>query len=308
MTTFRAVCEISRVNNPPAQLIGPPRPTLTEAIQATQTAAQHISDVLYDATSHTTEPVELTSPNQLTTEIDAATDLTIDGPLNNCTLYEPSPYALTATTLEDLITEWNTLHPHTQALSGQATWRPYSRQPLQIVPNHKGQPRLQLGQTITVLPQGTGKELTHNFENQIDHLELRESDRATNAPMTPAELRARRELMGLSREETGPVLAKLDGTGNSPTPKTIYDWELGKNPIPPTVARGLRQMSTHTQQTIQTLTNQLTQNPTQPLTAYIDNDDFWTHHPNHHPWPARWWRQACAQAINQIPNTTINYT
>ena len=301
--SYRARLTIARVNNPPATFTGPPADSHQEAEATARTAATHLPDTLYDVADTDAHLLDI---------VDAHTDIHGREPrtetLAGTAIAAGTDPAPTGHTIDELITHWNTTHPHTRARGGAASLAPYARDPLQLVISDRGHRRLLLGQSTAQPPAGEGAELNDGFTRAIQRLERLERDRATIEPMSAGELRARRELMGLSREDLGPVLGHIDGTGRSVAPKTVQDWEEEDARIPLPVARTMRHMSRLTAQAGDQVASTLRRSTAEPVAVYLNNDQFWQEHPALRPWPARWWRQVCARALDTVPGARLNYT
>ena len=300
---FRARLSVARVNNAPVVFTGPPAVSPEGAEERARAAADHLPDVLYDIADTDVDLVDV---------VDAASEVAGREPraesLAGTVVALGEEPALVGCSVGELIEEWNVAHPHTRAIGGKASLAAYERGPLRLEVSSWGYERLTLGQSTAKPPAGEGEGLVEEFVKRLAHLERLERERATIEPMSAGELRARRELMGLSREDIGAVLAHVEGSGRVVAPRTIQDWEAEEATIPRPVGRTVRRMSAITAEAVDQVAARLRRDPEEPVAVYFNDGEFWREHPKLRPWPARWWRQVCGRALDMSPGSRLDYT
>lgn len=114
--------------------------------------------------------------------------------------------------------------------------------------------------------------------------------------LTGAELRATREMLGL----TGDHLAKMLGIN----PRTIRSWEQGRDPIPPRIGTEITELRSATREAVAAVIASIKDDD--PILTYRNDDDYLAANPDSR-WTAAWHRQVCARASEQT-GAPIDYT
>ncbi|WP_280393017.1 helix-turn-helix domain-containing protein [Nocardia wallacei] len=117
--------------------------------------------------------------------------------------------------------------------------------------------------------------------------------------MTPAEIRATREHLGLSHAELAAVLA-IDE-------RSVRRWETGAQAIHADNARAVRRLADLTTNTVNRHVIDLRGRPNPVLVTYRCDEDMWQHHPKYAPFPAKWHRVIAARVAELVPDLTITY-
>lgn len=110
------------------------------------------------------------------------------------------------------------------------------------------------------------------------------------AQTTGAELRATREMLGL----TGDHLAKMLGIN----PRTIRSWEQGRDPIPARFGPELAELKESTREAVTQMVAGIQGQDAPILTTYRNDAEYQAANPDT-PWTAAWHRQVCARAADQ---------
>lgn len=137
------------------------------------------------------------------------------------------------------------------------------------------------------------------------------TDRNSQAPgtepgaspvMTAAELRATRELLGLTAE----WLADQVGVAL----RTVRRWEHGQSPVPPGVAADVAALAEDTAdfvgQVVDELRGTADEDPEPWLITYATDEAYRAEHPDQ-PWPASWHRAAMARVVDAYPAARLRY-
>lgn len=123
--------------------------------------------------------------------------------------------------------------------------------------------------------------------------------------MTPADLKIRREALGLSGDD----LAQACNV----EPRSLRRWEAGQAPVPDFVDDVLLELEGFTDDLVETevtntlaLIEQLTSehgNPPAEITipAFATDSALWAAKPHLHPFPASWFRRVCWRIGEEIP-------
>ena len=116
---------------------------------------------------------------------------------------------------------------------------------------------------------------------------------------SPADLRVRREVLGLSRA----WLANRLGVAE----QSVSRWESGARAIPDDVWEVLAEGEERAEAVLDALAERLLTVPTwleeEPeavdVTVYPTDERLWAAHPGFAPWPAAWHRMLCARIRNR---------
>lgn len=127
-----------------------------------------------------------------------------------------------------------------------------------------------------------------------DHLKGLRDELAEEDPLTPAELRAAREYLGL----TGDAMAKKLVVN----PRTLRSWEQGRDPIPGRIRPQIAELKAVTDAAVAKLVAKLETSGDGTLITYRNDDEYqagvrgtsWSE--GWYGWSASWHRQVCARA------------
>lgn len=117
--------------------------------------------------------------------------------------------------------------------------------------------------------------------------------------MTAAELRVRRERLGI----TGEWFASYLGVQG----RTWRRWEAGTSPIPDTVPRALDELTAMTSRAAEQVVAQLSGTPNPSVVVYRTDDDYWRTYPGETRL-ASWHRAMIARVLEQVPDLRIDYS
>lgn len=117
--------------------------------------------------------------------------------------------------------------------------------------------------------------------------------------MTPADLKIRREALGLSGEQ----LAARCGIQS----RSVRRWEAGFTPVPDFVEDVLLEIEVFTDRlvagSIAEATAQFAASPDDviEIQTYATDGDMWAAHPDWEPMPASWFRMVCWRVSEELP-------
>ncbi len=109
--------------------------------------------------------------------------------------------------------------------------------------------------------------------------------------MTGAELRATREMLGL----TGDHLARMLRIN----PRTIRSWEQGRDPIPARFGPELTQLVSATREAVAQMAASVESQSDPLLLTYRSDSEYLAANPDGR-WTAAWHRQVCARVADQV--------
>ena len=115
--------------------------------------------------------------------------------------------------------------------------------------------------------------------------------------MHPAELRATRELLGLTTADLANVLHVRHDTARR--------WESGRDPIPFRVRDEIAQAARDTDEGVRTLIDSMLDVPTPTIIVYWTDAELHAARPDMSHLSARWWRHVAARAAREVPGATI---
>lgn len=117
--------------------------------------------------------------------------------------------------------------------------------------------------------------------------------------MTPADLKIRREALGLSGEQ----LAARCGIQS----RSVRRWEAGFTPVPDFVEDVLLEIEVFTDRLISgSVAEAAAQFAASPddvidIQTYATDEDMWAAHPDWEPMPASWFRMVCWRVSEELP-------
>lgn len=121
---------------------------------------------------------------------------------------------------------------------------------------------------------------------------------AEDDPLTPAELRAAREYLGL----TGDHLAKRLGVN----PRTLRSWEQGRDPIPGRIRPEIAELKAAADKAVAEIVESCQSEEEPVLITYRDDDEYQAAHRGGR-WTASWHRRVCARVAERT-GARIDYT
>lgn len=134
---------------------------------------------------------------------------------------------------------------------------------------------------------GPGVGVCHGLD---DHLRELRDNLAEDDPLTPAELRAARESLGL----TGDHLSKLLAVN----PRTLRSWEQGRDPIPGRIRPEIAELKEATSKAVAEMAESCQSEEEPVLVTYRDDKEYQAANPGGR-WTASWHRQVCTRAAEQ---------
>lgn len=117
--------------------------------------------------------------------------------------------------------------------------------------------------------------------------------------MTPAEIRAVREHLGLSHTELAAVLA-VDA-------RSVRRWEMGTQDIHEDNVAAIRRIVDITATTVRRQVIALRGKHEPTIVTYRYDADMWDAYPKYAPLPARWHHIIAARVAEHVPGLVITY-
>ena len=117
--------------------------------------------------------------------------------------------------------------------------------------------------------------------------------------MTPADLKIRREALGLSGEQ----LAARCGIQS----RSVRRWEAGFTPVPDFVEDVLLEIEVFTDRLVAVSVAEAaaqfeaSADDVIEIQAYATDEDMWAAHPDWEPMPASWFRMVCWRVSEELP-------
>lgn len=131
----------------------------------------------------------------------------------------------------------------------------------------------------------------HGLDTYLQQLR---DDLADQDPLTPAELRAAREALGLTGDQLARVLAV--------NPRTVRSWEQGRDPVPGRIRPLVAELRETTREAVDTLTARMEELPPGERTLITYRGDEELQQAGPYAWrrmSAAWHRRVCAQAAER---------
>lgn len=200
-------------------------------------------------------PGGIDSENQGFAEIDIVAEWDVDGASNGS---EADDYDITG----------NTTDARLEEIAAQIT-----RDMAECAPSREGDER-------------TPVAVVHGLEEYLTQLR---DDLAEEEPLTGAELRAARELLGITSDHLAKVLRV--------NPRTVRSWEQGRDAIPGRIRPELADIKESADEAVRNLVDALAADA-DTLITYRNDEEYKAAHPDG-GWSAAWHRQVAQRAADQ---------